>query len=440
MRLSRNKQQGAITLVALCFTAVVGIALATYISLCYRSLDLSHRTVQLNRSRHYAEVGLEEALWALNNSDWTNGWTPAGSNMTQTFSGYSLGQGATAAVAVTVANYATTTPTITAAATVTLSDGQPLVTTYQATTKPAPVFGNAIASINGRVRFRNLGTVDSYNSTVGAYGGANVGYAAVVAGGSTSYANPVTIAGATINGYAATVGNVISYTTGKIKGPTTPGGTNIDTTRIGRSAFIPRFSIVVPTGAYDWLPGPSATIATGYSAPGFWYFPSDYTIGAGQTLTIDGPAKILVDGTFAISSTGELVVTVNGSLELFVRGNIAIGRTTPGDTGGFRNNTNLPRKLAVFVSGTTTNTYSVTSSFTGVIFADTTATSAISFTATSTPTSPTIYGAILAYNNVDLGTATYTSTNPTIHYDIALRDATFTGISTPFIINVLTQL
>jgi hypothetical protein len=438
MHPSGNKQQGAITLVALCFTAVVGIALATYISLCYRSLDLSHRTVQLNRSRHFAEVGIEEALWALNNNTWT-GWTPAGANMTQTFSGYSPGSGAatSTAVAVTVANYATNTPTITAAATVTLQDGRTVATTLQATTKPAPVFGYAAASTGGRVRFRNLGTVDSYDSSVGAYGGANVGYAAVIAGGSASYQYPVNITNALINGYAATSVNSttpstwISYGTtspfGRIKGPTTPAGTNIDTTRISQSPFLPVLNISEPTGAFTGsLPSPFVSCSYPVGAgPELWYSTSDLTIGTG-TLTITGPVKILIEGDLTISGTGKIQVTATGSLELFVRGSLAISSTS-----GIQNDTTKPSKVAVYVegSGATYNcTYSTAAPFYGVIFADA---SGIDFT-----TSPTIYGAIRASGNVNFDTGT----NPTLHYDVALRDTMFSGVGTLFIINQLTQL
>jgi len=45
-----------------------------------------------------------------------------------------------------------------------------------------------------------------------------------------------------------------------------------------------------------------------------------------------------------------------------------------------------------------------------------------------------IYGAVLSNNAIS-----FTGTGPAVHYDTDLRTATFAAITTPFIINTLTE-
>src|SRR5437868_4562143 len=58
--------RAAVTLVALCLTTTLGIALASYLALSNRSAQLSNRLINLDKAQQLAQTGLEEALWALN--------------------------------------------------------------------------------------------------------------------------------------------------------------------------------------------------------------------------------------------------------------------------------------------------------------------------------------------------------------------------------------
>lgn len=105
------RSRGTVSLVALCFVAVLGISLASYIAICTRAMQLSNRSFQASVSKQLAEAGLEEALRAFNENnwdDWTGGgisvdWTLDTTNKrataTMTFSADVLGQGATASTA-----------------------------------------------------------------------------------------------------------------------------------------------------------------------------------------------------------------------------------------------------------------------------------------------------------------------------------------------------
>ncbi len=152
----------------------MAIALLSYYGLCRSSYIYSTRLFHEDRARELGQVGLEEALWALNQNTWTQSgltgdktWTLSGADRTLTLNYDSLGQGASGRVDLRVANYASagpTWPSITATATITVGDGGTVTKTFQATTEPAPLFANAIASSNSYVSFVAGGTVDSWNS------------------------------------------------------------------------------------------------------------------------------------------------------------------------------------------------------------------------------------------------------------------------------------
>lgn len=435
MNPSRHHSRGSLTLVALCFTAVMAIALTSYLMVCYHALDLSVRDLQRSRARNLAEIGLEEALWSLNTKpvQWTSpAWTTVGANKTRIFTGYNLGPGATGQIAVTVTNYAGSTPTITSAATVSLSTGRLFTKTLVATTKPAPLFGNAIAVSAGTVNLSSGGTVDSYDSRLGAYGGSNIGAAAILAG------TNVTITNATIQGYAATYGTALSRSAGLVKSLT---GTSHDPNRLSQSAYIPLFTVNTPVASANFtgtLSAGSQTIGTAGGATEYWYtdpwWSVDLNLGSGETLQINGPVKLIVTDDLIISGDGKIQINANGRLEIFVADDVSIT-----GTGGIINNStsNLPKNLALFSTGLTrTFTFRPSgagATFYGVIY------SAETNAATNFSTNnPTVYGAVLAKFDVNFSTP-----NPILHYDVALQNLPrdwFTNITTPFIINQQTEL
>jgi hypothetical protein len=446
MRVFGKTSRGSLTLVALCFTAVIGIALASYLALSYQSYQHSERTLQLNRARHLAETGLEEALWSLNNGAWTNAtWTVSGVNTSCTLTGYDMGEGATGSIAITINNYnSSSTPSIKSVGTVTLAAGGQLTKTLNATTKPAPLYPNAIASTNannGGLSFNSGGTVDSWNSnpsgdgvtfvayaTPGSYNTA-VNCAAVVA------APNIALGSATVYGYATTFGNSVG-TTGstKIKGPTTPGGTNIDTARVGKSAFVPVYPVAVPasysvTGTLD---GSSQTIGTPNGPTEYWSSPGDLTLNA-TTITVQGPAVIIVHGSLTIYSGARIVVNATGQsrLELFVSSDVSIGITPHGSTTWLDNLTNQPRNFALYstsVSSFRAFNYYTSRDFCGVIYSAAPAPITV-----DTATTNSFCGALLCNDDVVF----VSGTAPNFHYDTYLQNLPkgwFKGVTTPFLI------
>ena len=88
---------GAALLAALCFSTILAISLASYLTLCYRTLELSSRSMQNTQAVELAETGMEEAIWALNKNDWSL-WTIAGTTATRTITGFTFDNHVTGSV------------------------------------------------------------------------------------------------------------------------------------------------------------------------------------------------------------------------------------------------------------------------------------------------------------------------------------------------------
>lgn len=466
----QRKRRASTTLVALCMTTALGIALGSYITVCTRSTQFSTRQLQLDKARELAQAGIEEALWALNQNTWTSSgpgnntaWWTSGADRTAQLNYTLAGQGATGQVNLAVTNYASTGPTwpgITATAIITLPSGETFTKTLQATTAPAPLFGNAIASAESYVSFTAGGTVDSWNSDpdnnsatamvpYSFTAGNPTNHAAVVAG-KTNGTHGVILTQATVRGYVSTFGLPVSYSTsgtppGKILGPATAVGVNVDTTRIGKSAFVPVspvFDVVTPPGVNPpsspsgggllWLLGAILAalldlvdaLLTG--PPNSTYKTNDLNITAGSnSITVNKPMKLVVNGDLSISGTGKITIQAPGSLQVFVAGDIAIGGL------GIDNQTGDPKKFALFsTSASTTDTleYTTAQSFCGVIYCEN--------KPIDIRQNATFYGALLSRQFVRFSAS---ATAPIFHYDAALRETRFSHVTTPYLIRQITE-
>lgn len=456
--------RGSVMLVSLCLMTTLGISLASYLALSMRSAQASTRLMHQENAQQLAQVGLEEALWALNQNAWTTSgpagsvaWTTTGADRTVTLS-YTLSTpGATGAVTLAVANYASTGPTwpsITSTATVILQGGETFTKSIQATTGTAPVFGNAIASIDSYVSFVQGGVIDSWNSNPDnnpatpavAYSftaGNATNYAAVIAArgdGTTS----VQLSQAEVRGYVATCGLPISYSTSgsppaKILGPATTAGVNVDVARLGKSAFVPStdvFPIVVPTPNHGGglVPHILALVNMILASPNSTdvFETGSLTINGGllnlfdPNMTVDRPIKLIVDGDFTIENVGRMTVTSTGSVAIYVTGDVTIGGN------GILNETLDPAKVAIFCTSTSTSDsveYNTPEGFCGVIYS---ANKPIEIRQNAT-----FHGALLSRQYVKFRDS---ATSPVFHYDIALRQTRFTGITTPYVVKTVTDL
>lgn len=406
-------------LAALCFATVLALVAGSYITVCYRTLEMSTRTAQDTRSIELAELGMEDALWALNKNEWS-GWTITGTTATKTISSLTFDGGATGSVSLKVTNFdgSTGTRTVTVSGTSEDSNGTSTTRTLTSSSSKAPLFVNAVSGVTGRVRFKSAGSADSYNSTQGEYSSQTPGFSAIISSGYPAGSTAgVQLTNAQIKGYVATLGGTPSYSAGaKLLGPKTPLTTKIDTSRISSSPYQPQFEEVVPTGAGTSLSGGTATLGTGATSPRL-YYASDLLLSGSQVLTIDGPVVIVVSDDLIISDSAKIRITNNGSLRIHIGDDMSIGGA------GIQNDTKLPKNLFVVSTKNPNdkdNEMATSTAFYGVIY-----TPVNSLTIAN---SQTIYGAIVAKS------VTFNA-SPVIHYDISLRDHVFDGVVTPFAVS-----
>jgi hypothetical protein len=406
-------------LAALCFAVVLTVALGSYITVCYRTLEMSSRSAQATQSLELAETGMEEVLWALNNEDWST-WTLSGPTATKALTGFSFSNSVTGRADLVVTNYDGTsgTRTLTVTGTTESGTGTTVRRTLTATSTKAPLFVNAVAATTGRVRFKAGGTVDSYDSALGEYAAQAPTYSAVVASGSTSTSSAtVQLTNAQIKGYVATQGTGPSYSSSaKVIGPTTPATTRIDDNQLSTSPYQPTFDELPASGSSTLLPSGNATVGTAGATAAEIYHTSDLSLNGNQTLTINGPVVINVSGQLSIANTAKIQIASTGSLEIHLAGDLTIGGN------GIQNDTKQARNLAIIGTAAENDSLAMATNtpFYGVIY-----TPLASITISN---SQAIYGSIVAK-------AVTFNASPAIHYDLSLRQAVFPGIDTPYAIS-----
>jgi hypothetical protein len=421
-------RRGAALLAALCFALVLAITLASYITVCHRSLQMSTRNMNSARGAELAENGLEEALWSLNKSDWS-GWTIAGTTASKTVTGFTYDGGATGAVALSVTDYAGPVGprTVTVTGTTTLGDGTTTSRRLTAQATPAALFVNALAATTSTVTFSSAGTVDSYNSSLGTYASQTPTFSAIVASSAAATTSAtVTLTNAQVKGYVASnySGGPAVSSSGRVYGLTSPTSPKVDPARVSPSPYQPVFDILTVTGGTA-LSAPalnsSVTLGNSTDLTPVIYRYSSLDLRGSTKILINGPVRLVVSGTFYVglndsAGTASIEVATTGTLEVFAGGDIAIY------AGGMNNLTRDPQRMIIYG----TNALSVpdmntTVAFYGVLYTPNGAFKVISNNA--------IYGALVARSLAFTGSA------PVIHYDLNLRAVVLRGVDTPYAVS-----
>ena len=439
-----QSQRGAALLAALCLAMVFALCLTSFVALAYTSLTMSTRNALSTHGIELAEAGLEDALYSVNFGDWTtSSWTSieGGTGKTTTLSGFTFENGATGTVTLNVHNYALSNPRITSEASVTVTNGSSAITVkrmLQAYGSYVPSFTNATGAMSGKIKFKNGGLVDSYDSSLGAYGAlvgspaaANEGYSALVVSHLTTSSPSVVLGSNTVvDGYViGTASTPESYSSGsQVIGPSSTVA--VDPSRVltessptqqilnenyPNTATVLNSSQTNLTGTQVVTIGsPTATVATPY------YIFGNLSLSQNSVLNINGPVILLVYGNVSISQNAQIVIagtatTAGGprvSLEMHVPyGNMSI------DGGGIANTSQSPERLMVMSTWNSSSTLEVgtTTPFYGVL----------DFPSNSITVNNNValFGSVLAASLVFNNT-------PAIHYDMNLR--TFSPLSGTF--------
>jgi len=441
-----------VVLVALCLVIVLGIAVTGYVAVCARTMEMSNRSFCTTSSVQLAEIGMEEALWSLDQAllalnsnssyDWLGAqWTITTDangvkTATKTLPPFITNKGITGTVTVQIKNCSydpripydtndskTWPPTITSDGVSQMPDGISIDKQLMATVKPAALFSNAVGAVdltlNPSVSFANTsgGIVDSYDSNNGIYTPSpliiNRSDRAIISG------SHLTIKNAVILGYATTANStndtpfIDSYGSVTSIDSTTglPSSVRIDNSRISNNANQYAFDIVAPTtAASSGLPDQGVLLTSGGPFPSGYYTAGNWVQSSDSILTITEPTIIFASSDFDVEGSIIIDPTSPGPVQIYVGGKLTIAGN------GIDNQTMRPRKLAIFCTGTQ-GTISTNTPFYGAVYA---------------PNSPmvvnsdlTVYGALVGQS------VTFTGT-PAIHYDLDLRKATFSVVNAPY--------
>jgi cytoskeletal protein CcmA (bactofilin family) len=337
------------------FVMVLSFAIASGLSVC-TSGNISNR----NTARAIAESGLRLAsAYVLANSDWRTQKTPGTWVQDQPLNGGTFtvvgqaGEDTNGDGVVEGSGSFTTSTTSPVTLTATaVYRGSKWVSQTVLTPSVGGVAAGAI--VNTTVTVSGSSFIDSFDSTLGDYGGGNTSRHAHVATNSTA-AGAVNISGSGMiyGDVQAGPGANVSKTVKIDNSGSRCTGT---VTALAASNVMP--TITVPDigaaqGATTYSNGITKTLSSNLHT-------SKLTIGY-STINISGDVIIVTDGNFSISSGAKINVLANSSLKLYCKGTMSISYAANVVTGA-----NLSR-LTFYNVGTKTVTLSSGGSFEGVL-------------------------------------------------------------------------
>ncbi|SDS66406.1 hypothetical protein [Opitutus sp. GAS368] len=341
-RQSRPGQaRGAVLIVALLITALIALALGSYLTLNLGTARLARQSYQQSASFHLAEAGAEEAVWSFNQANahnpaaWT-GWTVQQAAAWCKFSGFDFGGNTTGTIKVYVDNASPAgadKPTVVAMAVVEAPGTPPTTKMVSVTLARRSYFATGIVARNS-ISFSGLNTsVDSWNSNPSNDpAAAAVPYSAAVRhdGGSVATLavqnSAVLVNQASVWGSVATGGAAPAVgTNGSIRGASTPAGVQIDPARV-TTDFTADLPLI--TAPVDGTPIASvgATLGTLGQATK-WRCPS-ISLNGSKTLTILGDVTLVLTASTGsaldITGNASLIVPAGSSLTVYVEGDCKI--------------------------------------------------------------------------------------------------------------------
>ncbi len=447
-----RSQRGSLLIVAMILCAVIGISLVSYLQLSRTALNLSNRGVYNNAAINLAEQGLEEAMYAINqsvtNSSYTwGGWYPVSSqHKRRKWENVNLSQSASGEYRVQVYNFGgTPAPKIVSRALVTLggSNAPPIEKWIEVQLQKTSKFANGLVAKNSITFNGNNATVDSWNSDPNGNGSSIVAYDPSInndngsVGSISVSTSAVVVQNADVLGFVSTGGTdptAFVGSNGSILGDdSADDGTwtrsNVDPARVSTTfsanfdaVSAPTQGAIINLGAINnttTLPRPT-DVASGLAVGGVYYYDaaSIGLSGNGTTLTIADNVVLRVSGNTSISgNTAKISIGAAGKLAIYTAGDVSIRgkgimNGVDADSNGSLSTAELgqPIKFQLWgtkTSGTQTIDIGGNGQFSGVVYAPQGDVSIVGNGA--------INGSVVA-NNITL------SGNAAFHYDESLAN------------------
>jgi Tfp pilus assembly protein PilX len=358
-----RQPRGAVLIVALLITALIALALGSYLTLNLTTSRLARQSYQQSTSFHLAEAGAEEAVWSFNQANahnsaaWT-GWTTQQSTAWRKFTGFDFGGNTTGTIKVYVNNTSPAAgdkPTVVALASVEAPDTPATTRMISVTLSRRSYFANGIVAKN-TLRFSGLNTsVDSWNSDPdNDPATAAVPYSEAVRsdkGGIATLAlqsSSMLVNQANVWGYVATGGAAPEVgVQGSVRGADTATGVQIDPARVSTD-----FSADLPpiTAPVDGTPIASLGATLGTDGQATKWRIASVSLNGKQTLTILGDVTLVLTATTgsALDVTGNaaIIIPEGSSLTVYVEADFKVAGN------GLGNGNNRPGTCKIWGTST----------------------------------------------------------------------------------------
>lgn len=340
-RHSRVRQRGAVLIVALLLSALIAVALASYLSLNLNSSRLAQRSFNGFAALNLAEAGTEEAVWSLNRalgtdkSSWDD-WTKNGAAAWRKFSNFDFGRNVSGSVKVYVDAYnpgPSARPKILAQSSVGGTGGAHVEKLLEVTLRRRSLFANGLVAKETLAFAGAVASVDSWNSdpdnnpiTPPVPYSASVRKDNGTVGSVAVVNNAVLINQANIWGYVATGGGAPQVGSGgTVRGEDTAPDVLIDPRRVSTDFNADFDNLLAPS---DTIPLPVIPAVLGVAGAKTKWRSAALRLSGRDTLTVLGDVTLVLTADLgdAISLTGSssIIVPDGSSLTLWVSGDVKI--------------------------------------------------------------------------------------------------------------------
>ena len=334
--------RGAELIVALLISALIAVALASYLSINLSSTRLAKRSFDGYAALNVAEAGTEEGVWSFNRAAVNDpaaweGWTGNGSASWKKFEDFTLAANTRGWVKVFVDNPNPppgTNPKVIAQAPVRAPGSPDVQRMIEVTLRRRSYFANGLVAKDSILFNGTNATVDSWNSDPDHNPAtAPVDFSPAVRQDRGSIASvsvlntAVAVNQANVWGYVATGGTAPEVgSTGTVRGADTAPGVNVDPRRVSTD-FSADFPIITAPTDGVTLASLSATLGTA-GLTTRWRTPG-IVLSGNHTLTILGHVILTLtagSSAQAISVTGNaaLLIPAGSTLVVYVEGNVRI--------------------------------------------------------------------------------------------------------------------
>lgn len=346
-----NNKRGSVLLVAIMFAAIMALAVASFLQLTSFESRMANTVFYSNSSLNLAEAGVEKALFALNNDDWT-GWVRNGNEAVMEEEEIALAGNLHGIIQARVSSIGSK-PTVQAGGTTVLPSRPDVVKQVEVNLSRRSLFANGITTRRG-VEFNGNTNVDSYESSAGPPSLTNRKDNGTVACASLEHSSIVMSGNPEVWGRVATGGEMpILQGNAKIQGEDTPPGVNVDLNRIALD-FASDFPEVSPPTVFDdyihsiYVDGNNQSATVGTPGQLERIKMNSLTVKANGKLTIRGPVIIHLTGDFKLGGNGQIVIpdSGNASAVFYIDGDLENGGN------GTLNETNDPAKLVIYGTNT----------------------------------------------------------------------------------------